>query len=51
MKKLTAWNKAEKAKADKRKAQVRKARKRGLTWREIAAMLGVSRQRAQQLGA
>ena len=40
-----------KERADRRRARVVKARQAGMKWREIAAMLGVSYQRAQQIYA
>jgi hypothetical protein len=49
-KKLHAWNRAEVEQAEPRRAQVRAWRATGLTWPEIALRLGVTRQRAWQLG-
>jgi len=49
-KKLHAWNQAEVEQAEPRRAQVRAWRAAGLTWLEIAQRLGVTRQRAGQLG-
>lgn len=48
---LTAHNLALKAAAEKKRIKIRRLRKMGKTWQEIADSIGVSRQRAQQLGA
>ncbi len=50
-KKLTAWNKASKDRAEKRRKLVRDLRKKNKTWAEIGLLLGVSHQRAQQIGS
>lgn len=50
MDKLNAYNERLRRAAAPRVQKVKKLRERGYTWAEIAAELGVSRQRAQQLG-
>lgn len=50
MDKLNAYNERLRRAAAPRVQKVKKLRERGYTWAEIAAELGISRQRAQQLG-
>lgn len=44
------WNMKLKGMANKRKERVRAMRAKGMRWKDIGLKLGVSTQRAQQLG-
>jgi len=50
MKKISAYEKFLREN-DLRRKEARKLRKQGLTWAEIGLHLGVTRQRAQQMGS
>jgi len=50
MRPLTKHSQDAKDRAEKRRKKVRAARAVGLGWAEIGRMIGVTKQRAQQLG-